>query len=421
MSTFRPARFIGVTVGALVILAVGVYGPATLLGPLPTVNATLLTPAAAANPSPPVLPAAGASAVATLSASTSRASDAAAHGPLAVGGTADPLPMASVAKIVTALVVLDAKPLDLGSAGPTLAISAADYQDYIDYSASFARTVVVFPGESWTERELLQALILGSSNNHADTLARWAYGSVPAYLEAANAWLDRNGLSGTHLADATGLDSATAGTATDLARLAGIAAANPVIAEIIATPASALADRRGVDNTTAYLPELGITGISRSYTDAAGVCFLFTAEVETGESTFTFAGAFVGEPDYDTLTADLTALMKSAAAGVAELPVLAKGDAYARFEAPWGDTASGVVRVAKTRVAWQAATPDATVKLDSFSTGRTGKLVGRVSSDATGETVSSPLVLDRAISDPGLGWRLLHPVPLITALLASRQ
>ena len=106
---------------------------------------------------------------------------------------------------------------------------------------------------------------------------------------------------------------------------------------------------------------------------------------------------------------------------MAELPVLAKGDAYVRFTAPWGDTASGVVRVSKTRVAWQAAAPDATVKLDSFSTGRTGKLVGRVSSDAAGEDVSSPRVLDRAIADPGLGWRLLHPIPVITALIASGQ
>ena len=237
---------------------------------------------------------------------------------------------------------------------------------------------------------MLQALILGSSNNHADTLARWAYGSVSAYLEAANAGSPATAWPAPHVADTTGLDAASAGTATDLARLAGIAASHPVIAEFIATPASALADRRGVENTTAYLPEQGITGISRSYTDAGGVCFLFTAEVRAGESTFTFAGAFIGEPDYDTLTADLTALMTSAVAGVAELPVLAEGDAYVRFTAPWGDTASGVVRVSKTRVAWQATAPDATVKLDSFSTGRAGKLVGRVSSDAAGEDVVTP-------------------------------
>ncbi|MEO6200158.1 MAG: hypothetical protein ABIX44_03240 [Cryobacterium sp.] len=421
MSRFRPLRFVGISMGTLVILAVGVYGPATLLGPLPAVTATLSTPTVAVNPSPPQLPVSGASAVVTLQKAAPGSKAPTVAAPIGVGGTDTPLPMASVAKIVTALVVLDAKPLAEGAAGPTLAISAADYQDYIDYSASFARTVVVFPGESWTEQELLQALVLGSSNNHADTLARWAFGSVPAYVEAANAWLTRNGLTDTHVADATGLDPVTAGTATDLARLAGMASANPVIAQIIASPASALADRRGVDNTTAYLPEEGITGISRSYTDAAGVCFLFTADVTTGDSTFTFAGAVIGEPDYETLTTDLTALMTSARAGVAELPVLAKGDAYVTFRAAWGDTASGVVRVAKTQVAWQSATPDATVTLDSFSTGRTGKLVGRVASDAAGRTVSSPLVLDRAISDPGMGWRLMHPGPLIAALLAPRE
>ncbi|SDK70321.1 D-alanyl-D-alanine carboxypeptidase (penicillin-binding protein 5/6) [Cryobacterium psychrotolerans] len=425
MSRFRPGRFIGVTAGTLVILAVGVYGPATLLGPLPAVKATLSTPAAAAEPAPPRLPAAGASAVTaigTAAAGSEVVDSTPAREPIGFGGKTDALPMASVAKIVTALVVLDAKPLGAGDAGPKLTISAADYQDYIDYSASYARTVAVFPGESWTERELLQSLVLGSSNNHADTLARWAYGSVPEYLDAANAWLTKNGLGATHMADATGLDSATAGTATDLARLAAIAAADPIIAEIIAAPASSLAGRRGVDNTTAYLPELGITGISRSYTDAAGVCFLFTAQVEAGDSSFTFAGAFVGEPDYDTLTSDLTALMESAQAGIGELPLLAKGDAYVRFESIWGDTASGVVRTAKTQVTWQSASSDgAAVKLDAFSTGRAGKVVGRVSTDAAGKPVSSPLVLDRAISDPGLGWRLLHPVPVIAALIASRD
>ncbi len=423
MRRFRPGHFIGVTVGALVILAIGIYGPATLLGPLPTVTATLVTPPAdAANPSPPALPTAGASAVAALDTTTSKATEPDAAPPLAIGGTAEALPMASAAKIVTALVVLDAKPLEVKRTGPTIAITVADYQDYIDYGNADARTVIVFPGENWTERELLQAMILGSSNNHADTLARWAFGSVDAYLEAANAWLAKNGLAATQVVDATGLHDASAGTATDLARLAGIAAVHPVIAELLANPVSALVGQRGVDNTTAYLPEEGITGISRSYTDAAGVCFLFTAQVGTGDSDFTFSGAFIGEPDYDTLTADLTALMTSARAGVTELPILTEGDAYARFKAPWGDTASGIIRVSKTRLGWQATIPSsAAVTLDSFSTGRAGKVVGRVAVDAAGDTVSAQLVLDRGIDDPGPGWRLLNPIPVIAAFLESRQ
>jgi D-alanyl-D-alanine carboxypeptidase (penicillin-binding protein 5/6) len=341
--------------------------------------------------------------------------------PIATGGGSDALPMASAAKIITALVVLDAKPLATGEPGPAHDLVTADYQDYLDYTAEGARTVIVFPGETWTQRELLQAMILGSSNNHADTLARWAFGSVEKYVTAANAWLTENGMATTRVADANGLLDDSAGTGADLARIAGLAATDPVIADILANPASALVNQRGVSNTTAYLPELGITGISRSYTDAGGVCFLFTAAVTVNEQTFRFAGGFLGEPDYDTLTADLEALMASAAAGVTELPVLGEGDAYATFSTAWGDSANAVVATPRTRFGWQAAVPTgAEVTLDQIATGRAGSKVGRVTVTAFGETVTSTLELDDTLTDPGPGWRLLHPIPLIGALLDAR-
>lgn len=429
MSSFRPGRLVGILVGTVVILAVGVYGPATLLGPLPAVTATKIIPGGSVTaPTPPTLSANGASAIAVLAATTSDASGTTSTGadstgtavplPIAVAGRDEALPMASIAKVVTALVVLDAKPIVAGESGPTVTLTAADFQSYLDYDKAGARSVTVFADEQWTELELLQALLLGSSNNHADSVARWAFGSVDAYVVAANAWLAENGLTGTAVVDATGLHDASAGTATDLAHLAGLAATDPVVSQMLASPASALANRRGVENTTSYLPEEGITGISRSYTDAAGVCFLFTAEVSDGASSFTFSGAYIGEPTYDALTADLTALMASARAGVGPLPVLAAGDAYATFESAWGDEASAVVGVSRTRYAWQAATPEAaTVTLKDFSTARTGANVGQVRLTVAGEKLSAALKLSEGIADPGPGWRLLHPIVMITALL----
>jgi D-alanyl-D-alanine carboxypeptidase (penicillin-binding protein 5/6) len=421
---------LGILVGTFVILAIGVYGPATLLGPLPAATVDLSRPDAPVNASPPALPDAGSSGIlaltpldATPPADSADAEDvppAVADSPIATGGGTDALPMASAAKIITALVVLDAKPLVVGEPGPAYSLVTADYRDYLDYTADGARTVIVFPGESWTQRELLQAMILGSSNNHADTLARWAFGSVEAYVTAANTWLAANGMPDTRVADANGLLDESAGTGADLARIAGLAAIDPVIADIIANPASALVNQRGVSNTTAYLPELGVTGISRSYTDAGGVCFLFTAAVTVNDQTFTFAGGFLGEPDYDTLTADLTALMASATAGVTELPVLAEGDSYADLDTAWGDTAEAVVATPRTRFGWQVAVPTGTeVDLDDITTGRAGFRVGRVSVDAFGEKVTSPLELSESLIDPGPGWRLLHPVPVIGALLDS--
>ncbi|MDJ0349248.1 hypothetical protein [Cryobacterium sp. PH29-G1] len=423
MSSFRPGRLVGILVGTVLILGLGVYGPATLLGPLPAVTAAVVAPAASSTaPTPPALSANGASAMAVLTATTSDASGATPSAPvsdpIAAAGTPEALPMASIAKVVTALVVLDAKPIVAGETGPTVTLTAADFQTYLDYDKAGARTVSVFPEEQWTELELLQALLLGSSNNHADSVARWAFGSVDAYVLAANAWLNDHGLKDTAVVDATGLHDASAGTATDLAQLAGLAATNPIVATMLGSPSSALANRRGVENTTSFLPNEGITGISRSYTDAAGVCFLFTAKVSDGDSSFTFSGAYLGEPTYDALTADLTGLMVSARAGVGQLPVLAADAAYGTFESAWGDTASAVVGVSRTRYTWQAATPKAaTVTLKDFATARKGANVGQVQLTVAGEDLSAALKLDQSIADPGVGWRLLHPVLMITALL----
>ncbi|PJJ63530.1 D-alanyl-D-alanine carboxypeptidase family protein [Compostimonas suwonensis] len=415
MTTTRAGRTIGIIIGTLAILAVGVYGPATLLGPLPAVSATPITPPASQTQlSPPVMPAEGASAV-TL---TAGGTDAA---PLAVAGVPDAVPIASIAKIVTALVVLDAKPVEPGRTGPAITITNDDYQSYIGYSADDARAVIVFAGEVWTEREMLQAMLLGSSNNHADSLARWAYGSVDGFLEAANAWLTKNGLTTIHLADATGLSEQSVGTASDLARLAALAMGDPTIAEILANPTSALVNNRGVENTTAYLDDQGITGISRSYTDAAGVCFLFAATVPTQTASLTFYGAFVREPDYDTLTSDLEALMASATAGISDVAVVEEGTPYVTFTALWGDTASGVASLSKVEPSWTTKELTASVTTEEFSTGVTGRKVGRVSFETGDGEFSVPLELDRAIRDPGPGWRLLNPIPVIGALIDSQQ
>ena len=140
MNRFRPGRLIGILVGTLVILGVGVYGPATLLGPLPPAEVELSTPAAPVTASTPVMPAAGTSGILAItplggetdgtatdstetdSTETDGDADTAAAtapalgvDPIATGGGSDALPMASVAKIITALVVLDAKPLAVSS------------------------------------------------------------------------------------------------------------------------------------------------------------------------------------------------------------------------------------------------------------------------------------------------------------------
>ncbi|KQX07151.1 MULTISPECIES: D-alanyl-D-alanine carboxypeptidase family protein [unclassified Leifsonia] len=406
---FRPGRFFGILIGVVVILGIGVYGPVTLLAPLPAVTAEVLSPAnPASDAKPPTLPSDGASAVIAVGEST----------PFAVAGTPDAVPIAGIAKVIAALVTIEEKPLAVGKAGDKITIATADYAGYIEYSKEGARTLPVFRGEKWTEQQVLQAVLLGSSNNHADTLVRWAFGSVDAYVETANAWLAKNGMKNTTVADATGLSGDTVGTASDAAVLGALLSEQPTLHDILSKPATALVNARGVENTTDFFSDLGVFGISRSFTDPAGVCYLFTKTIGEGDSAVTVSGAFIRQPDYDTLASGIAAFAESAETSAEPVDVISESTAYVHFRAPWGAQADGVTGKAVTRSAWKSGSSSTTVEVDEFSTKSEGALVGHV---RVGDGAASvALKLSKPIRDPGLGWRLMNPIPMVQSLIESQ-
>ncbi|SFN53267.1 D-alanyl-D-alanine carboxypeptidase family protein [Mycetocola miduiensis] len=406
------ARGIGILAGTVVILGAGLYGPATLLGPLPAASVSRIALDDPEPATPPVLPASGASAI------TLNAIDA----PFAAAGNTEPMPMASITKAITALVVLDRHPLNENEPGPTVPITSDDYLSYIDYRDSGTRTVTVYTADAWTERDMLQAMLLSSSNNHADTLARWAFGSVDEYVVAANSWLAENDLADTVVVDATGLSDRSVGTAADLARLSALALETPAIASLLSEPVTGLPSRRGVDNTTTYMPENGVIGISRSYTDAAGICLQFglDVKVEGVEGPLRVYGAFLGQPDWDTLDAGMLALVESAKAGVSARPAIAEGTPVVTLTTAWGDTARGVAGLSPDTLRWIRTTPSITVDTDPVTTAGAGATIGSILvDDGSGTERTVPLKIDSAVYDPDFFWRLGHPAIVIDAWIDS--
>ena len=105
--------------------------------------------------------------------------------PLAVAGDTEAVPIGGAAKLVTLLVTLDSLPLPADGGGPDDPASAPrTTPTTCATSGEGSRTLPVSPGETWTERDVVRAVLLASSNNHADTLVRWAFGGVDAYVEA---------------------------------------------------------------------------------------------------------------------------------------------------------------------------------------------------------------------------------------------
>ena len=132
------------------------------------------------------------------------------YGVLAQSGAETPKPIASVAKVMTALAVLKKYPLEPGQKGPTIAVTAADIKSYNDYVAKDGSVVAVNLGEQLTQYQALQGLLIPSGNNIADLLVRWAFGSMDVYLAYANNMAKELGMDDTNFTDPAGLDDNSA-------------------------------------------------------------------------------------------------------------------------------------------------------------------------------------------------------------------
>src|SRR5690606_26521677 len=91
-------------------------------------------------------------------------------------GSSSPQQMASITKIITALVVLDEHPIAPGTDGPTLTFGAFDVDRYHYQLANNGSNRPVWSGLELTLRETLETVLVSSANNYAESLAAWAFG-----------------------------------------------------------------------------------------------------------------------------------------------------------------------------------------------------------------------------------------------------
>jgi D-alanyl-D-alanine carboxypeptidase (penicillin-binding protein 5/6) len=205
-------------------------------------------------------------------------------------------PIASVAKVMTAYVVLRDRPLRLGEEGPTITLTDADVADTERRRRQQESVVAIAAGEQLTERQALQALLLPSANNVAAVLARWDAGSIGRFVGRMNATARSLGMTHTRYTDPSGYDDATVSTAADQARLVDRAMRLPVFASIVATRSATLPVAGTVHTTNRLLGRNGFVGVKTGSTSAAGGCFAFRAIRWIGGKRTTITGVVLGQP-----------------------------------------------------------------------------------------------------------------------------
>ncbi|HYI34103.1 MAG TPA: D-alanyl-D-alanine carboxypeptidase, partial [Glaciibacter sp.] len=295
--------------GLIYVLSAG-FAPVQPAAAVVTQPAALTAPAAQ-----PVWPGVGASAIGALGF----------PGVLASSGEQTAVPIASITKMVTALVILDAKPLTGDEPGPTITFTDDDVDIYYDVIAENGSVAPVVAGMELSQREAFTAMLLPSANNYSVSMAVWAYGSLDSYYAAADAWLQENGLTGTVVADTSGLSPESVSTPSDLVALGKLVLDEPALASIVAQKSADLPTIGTVKNTNKLLGKHGVDGIKTGTTDEAGACLLFSADFEVDGKTITVVGVMLGADTHPELNDAITALIESVKPGFRQVPLTDKG------------------------------------------------------------------------------------------------
>ncbi|GGY32024.1 D-alanyl-D-alanine carboxypeptidase [Streptomyces anulatus] len=189
-------------------------------------------------------------------------------GSLGTRGEQKPVPIASVTKVMTAYVILKDHPMRADAPGATV---VADRRAADESYSSVETTAPVLAGREYTQRRLLELMMVPSGNNVARLLARWDAGDEKAFVAKMNRAAAGLGMRATTYTGVSGLEASTRSTAADQLRLARAAMKDPVFRQVVAT-ASVTAPGAGVTfrNTNKLLGHDGVIGLKTGSSTPAG-------------------------------------------------------------------------------------------------------------------------------------------------------
>jgi D-alanyl-D-alanine carboxypeptidase (penicillin-binding protein 5/6) len=333
-------------------------------------------------------------------------------GMLGSAGPSRPVPIASLAKVMAALVVLHDHPLAPGQPGPVVTITPDDQAIYAAENAVGDSVAPVRSGERFSELQLLEALLIPSADNVAQVLARWDAGSDGVFVVRMNSMAAKLGMRASHYADESGLAAETVGTARDQLVLAEAAAANPVLMSIVRQPVVTLPDGTTLSNYDTLLGQDGVIGIKTGSTVASGGCFMFAADRVAGGRRVEVLGVVLGQRSRPFIGAALSAsrtLIGPALTAVQSVTVVPAGTTVAQIVTAWGPPVPVRTTRALTLTTVAGTSVHLTVALKSvghLTSATTGTVGATVTATAGHQTQTVSAVTAGPVPRASVRWRL---------------
>ncbi|MFF4574884.1 D-alanyl-D-alanine carboxypeptidase [Streptomyces sp. NPDC001410] len=327
-------------------------------------------------------------------------------------GTQKPVPIASVAKVMTAYLILREHPLKSGEDGPKIKIDkpAEEQSD-----AGQESTVPVTAGDSISEREALEAILLPSANNVARLLARWDSGSEKAFVTKMNATAKKLGMTNTTYTDPSGLTDSTVSTAVDQVKLAKKAMEQPAFREVAAM--MSYVDYKGAkhNNYNRLVGYNNVVGIKTGTTTSALGNLVFAAKQQVGGETRTIIGAAMRQPaggsDNTIISGVLDAgdkLIRAAQGALKSATILKKGTVVGYVDDGLGGRTPIVATKDVTAAGWAGLKVKLSFTSDAVPhTAKAGTKVGSLTvGDGSAGAVTVPVALQKDLTEPGFTDKL---------------
>jgi serine-type D-Ala-D-Ala carboxypeptidase (penicillin-binding protein 5/6) len=328
---------------------------------------------------------------------------------IASSGNEQAIPAASVAKVMTALLILEEKPLKKGDSGPTITITDTDVQSYNTDLANKESVALVRSGEQITELQLLQGILIPSANNMAETLARWDAGSVDAFVAKMNARAVALHLTHTKFADTSGANPATVSTPSDLMALGMTAMKQEVFAQVVGMGSADLPVAGTVINVDYVLGQSGIVGIKTGSGLNTGANFLFAANISVDGVPINFFGCVMGQPTLADAFAVAKQLIGAMQSALHVRKVLVKNQTVATYITPWGAQTDLVSTVDVELIEWPGMVLRQRLDAHSLVLDQplpAGTQEGTVHMVLGDYSLDVPLVTADPMYPPGRFWRL---------------
>ncbi|WP_329326487.1 D-alanyl-D-alanine carboxypeptidase [Streptomyces sp. NBC_01689] len=337
-------------------------------------------------------------------------------GSLGTDGKQTPAPIASVAKIMTAYVILQEHPLKGNEGGEKITV---DQQAEDESKLPDESTAAMSKGQQFTERQMLQMLMIPSGNNAARLLARWDSDSK-SFVAKMNAAAKKLGMTNSTYTDPSGLQKTTVSTATDQLKLAREVMRNDVFRGIVGMASAQIPglDTKIYNNNDLLVKQVGVIGLKTGSSTPAGGNLVWAATKTVNGKQQTVYGAVLGQNAgtgkvWDSLQLALSnsqKLIDKVQKSLTSATVVKKGDVVGYVDDQLGGRTPVVATKNMTAVGWPGLKTKLSIGAGDKAvphTGKAGDPVGVLTvGDGSSRAVQIPVALQKDLAEPGFTSKL---------------